>query len=338
MKNSELVVLYFSLSEVAEQSFHQGGYALPEAEVLDRGPRPRQLWRRRRNVLLFLIVAVLVFDGVVNHLIQRVSAPIFGIVEFRDGPSPPYVRLRANASEIYEGMTGTRARTHMRINALGFRGADRDVRKAANVRRIVAIGDSHTFGLGVEEDEALPAQLERELRESGYPGTEVWNLGTPSNGMADHLGTLQERALPLKPDAILLQLTSDDSRPAARAGPVVQALLRWSGIAKVAFAATLMIGTDPEGFRRDYLRFLEDCAAAGIPVLVWIESFPEGTAQFLPQLNQERRIPTYVLGKLPKLENDPHLSAEGYAIVAKDLFPLVKDLLRKRLEQTALTH
>src|SRR5262245_36764780 len=54
--------------------------------------------------------------------------------------------------------------THrIRINSLGYRGADIPLRKAQDEYRILMIGDSFTFGDYVNDEDTLPAQLERIL-------------------------------------------------------------------------------------------------------------------------------------------------------------------------------
>lgn len=50
---------------------------------------------------------------------------------------------------------------------------------AEGARRLVAIGDSVTFGWGVADDESWPAQLERELGARGHR-VEVLNAGVPA--------------------------------------------------------------------------------------------------------------------------------------------------------------
>jgi hypothetical protein len=94
------------------------------------------------------------------------------------------------------------------INNLGFR--DRDFKIAKTTRyRIVTLGDSFTFGWGVEQNEAWPKLLEKNLRNSGLD-VEVANLGVPSAGPGDY-ARYAERALPpLAPDLVIVGLTQGD--------------------------------------------------------------------------------------------------------------------------------
>jgi lysophospholipase L1-like esterase len=89
-------------------------------------------------------------------------------------------------------------------NGLGFR--DREVtRKSPERYRIVAIGDSFTWGQGIEREERFSNLLEGWLG----PRYEVFNFGVPGNNMREHL-TVLDRALEVSPDFVLLQLYIND--------------------------------------------------------------------------------------------------------------------------------
>ena len=89
-------------------------------------------------------------------------------------------------------------------NHLGFR--EREIPPRSPDRyRIVVVGDSFTWGQGIEEGERFSNLLEGSLG----PGYEVFNFGRPGNDMPGHLDVLEE-ALPVSPDFILLQLYIND--------------------------------------------------------------------------------------------------------------------------------
>lgn len=73
-------------------------------------------------------------------------------------------------------------------NADGFRGPTL-AEAAAAPFRVLALGDSCTFGRGVADDETFPAQLQARLRTSGRDGAVVLNAGVPG------YDTVQERAV-----------------------------------------------------------------------------------------------------------------------------------------------
>lgn len=94
------------------------------------------------------------------------------------------------------------------INGQGLR-ADGDYPQLhPGRRRILLVGDSFVFGVGVELQDTLGARLERELDAdgSGGPPVEVVAAGAPSYGL-DHYAALIERWVPrLQPDLVLVAL------------------------------------------------------------------------------------------------------------------------------------
>jgi GDSL-like Lipase/Acylhydrolase family len=93
-------------------------------------------------------------------------------------------------------------------NAAGLRGAELPTSKPAALRRVLALGDSFTFGDAVEAEEAWPAQLERRLdRAVGPLRWQVINAGIPGHGTGQELllaRMLQER---VEPDVVVLGFT-----------------------------------------------------------------------------------------------------------------------------------
>ena len=90
------------------------------------------------------------------------------------------------------------------INSLGFR--EREIEpKDPNRYRIAVIGDSFTWGQGIEARERFSNLLEGFLG----PRYEVLNFGNPGNNMPEHLNEL-DVVLKLHPDFVLLQLYIND--------------------------------------------------------------------------------------------------------------------------------
>ena len=88
-------------------------------------------------------------------------------------------------------------------NSWGFRGA-REYSKLKKVDlRILVLGDSYTYGMGVEDDQTFPALLEKNLSLPGR-SVEVINAGMPAKGTDYALKFLQTRAGKLNPDLVIL--------------------------------------------------------------------------------------------------------------------------------------
>jgi len=90
------------------------------------------------------------------------------------------------------------------VNALGFREVEVGP-KNPHRYRIAIIGDSFTYGNGVEEQDRFSNLLQRFLG----PRYEVLNFGHPGDNLPQHLIRL-EQVLGLKPDFVLLQLYEND--------------------------------------------------------------------------------------------------------------------------------
>ena len=86
------------------------------------------------------------------------------------------------------------------INALGLRGPEIARTPPPGRTRILALGDSMTFGFYLEESETWPARLEALLRGEGRD-VEVVNAGVGGWTISSETLFLEERALALAPDA-----------------------------------------------------------------------------------------------------------------------------------------
>ncbi len=83
----------------------------------------------------------------------------------------------------------------VRINAQGFRGADWGPPAKGE---IVVVGDSQVFGLGVEENQALPAML------AEVTGRPVMNAGVPTYGPQEYLAVVERLLVERKPSAVVV--------------------------------------------------------------------------------------------------------------------------------------
>ena len=120
-----------------------------------------------------------------------------------------HVRSSGNAGDYFAQAN----RPAVTVNRYGYR--DREVGpKDPNRYRIAVIGDSFTWGQGIEARERFTNLVEDALG----PGFEVLNLGIPGNDMPQHLDVLAQ-ALIAQPDFILLQLFINDFETAGMQRP-----------------------------------------------------------------------------------------------------------------------
>jgi len=148
------------------------------------------------NVVLTVIILLGALAGHEAYLRYTIGPMQEGTLYEYTLKSKRYKLMKANAH--------TRSfRADVRTNDLGFR----DVRpsiapKAPGEFRIIVIGDSITFGPGLEYDELYTTQLEAALRRS-HPEVRVINLSVEGYNIIQYEAVLEEVGLGLQPDLVL---------------------------------------------------------------------------------------------------------------------------------------
>ena len=99
----------------------------------------------------------------------------------------------------------------VRTNRLGSRGWIPPRKRSPGVPRILTLGDSYTFGVGVGDEHTYPAQLQELLREQG--GGEVLNLSFPGWNIRNARLALEQIGARYQPDTVLFTFTMDDMAP-----------------------------------------------------------------------------------------------------------------------------
>jgi lysophospholipase L1-like esterase len=130
---------------------------------------------------------------------------------YEDDPDMGYVfqpNYKGPGPELY----GMPRKIPLKINHLGFRGKETNVQKGKNITRIAVLGDSCTFGLGIEEEKTFPSLTEKMLNDHSRADQrfEVINAGVPGYTSYQGLQMLKKRVLPLNPDYIVLYFGWND--------------------------------------------------------------------------------------------------------------------------------
>lgn len=94
----------------------------------------------------------------------------------------------------------------VRINSLGYRGREVAISKPAGFSRIAFLGDSNTFGYGIQEGE----RFSDILAAAAPPSTEIVNLGVFGYGTEQEAIYLERHALALSPDMVVLAVSAGD--------------------------------------------------------------------------------------------------------------------------------
>lgn len=134
-----------------------------------------------------------------------------------DPPGPLVKASRANHSCSYR-TTELDVAYQYTIDAHGFRGDPPDPNASYTV---AVIGDSFTFGWGVNGSSTVPSLLEDRLhRHTSIDDPEVLNAGVISTGMRDYRLMLEHRVVQHDPDRVIILFTWDDVVGARMEGQV----------------------------------------------------------------------------------------------------------------------
>jgi lysophospholipase L1-like esterase len=99
----------------------------------------------------------------------------------------------------------------VRTNSYGMRDRERGMKKADGVFRIAVLGDSVTFGFGVENEETYPSVLDRMLNETDSRHKyEVLNFGVGGYSSQDEALVLRYKAIRWNPDLVVIGYVGND--------------------------------------------------------------------------------------------------------------------------------
>ncbi len=163
-----------------------------------------------RSTLIIILITFLMLlsaEGIARVLLWR-SDSVAQRVEVAFGYSTSgYGDLLPNIDSV-ERLYPTRP-YYLRTNSVGLRNID-ELNPDENVLRILAIGDSFTYGFYVHNQEAFPSRLEERLNELLANRVQVLNAGIPGYTIADEWAYLQEKGLALNPDIVILGFYTND--------------------------------------------------------------------------------------------------------------------------------
>jgi lysophospholipase L1-like esterase len=121
-------------------------------------------------------------------------------------------RISANPLMGYELVPGSSAfedDSWYRINQDGIRDREYSLVKPEGTFRIAAVGDSVTFGFGLDLVDTWPKQLERELQKT-HPHAEVINFGVMGYNTPQEAERIQDKVLKYQPDLIIIDYSLND--------------------------------------------------------------------------------------------------------------------------------
>ena len=142
--------------------------------------------------------------------------------------------IAVDASNPFNNMELRKGKTfRLTSNASGFRTREFEP-KRSGVTRIVTIGDSSTFGWGVDPEYTFQHLLEERFRRRGSETpTEVLNLGISGHTSRHGLGLSEHYVRDLDPDVLILSYGANDARRVLQSADEMLDLDdRWQGTAR----------------------------------------------------------------------------------------------------------
>lgn len=204
--------------------------------------------------------------------------------QLSDGSVSLRALVRANPSDqiIYELKPNQTARFQhvpVTINSFGMRDRELTKEKPAGVYRIAVLGDSYTFGWGVDQEKIFARWMESELTKMAPPGVhpQVLNFGVPGYATFQEVAKFQESGASFSPDAVLVYIVDNDfglpffiqdlADPSAlrSAAEFERKKPKPEEVEKLARRKKLLDSLDSN---RALLTLARDCEARGIPLFV----------------------------------------------------------------------
>jgi lysophospholipase L1-like esterase len=190
----------------------------------------RDLPKKLLLSLISLGIVLLLLEGVVVLAVDPVSRVNWTgvpktIAIDSSIPGLPYM-LRPNGTGTHEfgsdprGYFDDGATLTYRINSLGFRGPDVSAVKPPRVRRIIGLGDSFTFGVGVRYEDTFLARLQRRLATAEADrDVEVLNLGAGGYNTEQEVQLLRHLDPALAPDVVVICFFLNDTNAGGTSRP-----------------------------------------------------------------------------------------------------------------------
>jgi hypothetical protein len=136
------------------------------------------------------------------------------IVHVIDWSGKKGIRLHPNTRALIHNHTLSKLDVQINVNSLGLRGPDIGPKQEGEVR-ILAFGDSITFGDYMDESETIPVLVQKRLEASGKKAV-VLNAALPGANASDQFHHYLELAEAVKPDLVLVGAYLNDAQESKR--------------------------------------------------------------------------------------------------------------------------
>jgi len=156
-----------------------------------------------------LLIASIVFSLLIGEVVLAKFFPQRTNNQYRTDRPAMYVADRVLGTDLQPGYRGylkeEEFRHNVEISSLGLRQDEFEIAKHDRTR-ILFVGDSFTFGYGVEGEDGYVPVAERELNGSGEGNYQTIAKGVPAWWTDSYYLYLKTRGLALEPDVVVIGL------------------------------------------------------------------------------------------------------------------------------------
>jgi len=146
-------------------------------------------------ILSGIIIGLILVEIIIRTTIAVPMSEKFPLSKVRPDPDIGWTMVPSDIHYTYE--------TLVKLNTLGFRGPE-ITERSANEYRILAVGDSHVYGQGLDYIELATTKLQHNLNER-HSGCffNIINMGVRAYSINNELAMLKKNGLQLSPNHVL---------------------------------------------------------------------------------------------------------------------------------------
>lgn len=247
------------------------------------------------------------------------------------------IRLVPDVEATYSGyLLRLSESVTQRVNEWGYRGA---APGSIPGTRIIAMGDSFTYGMGVQEGSSFPDRAQAALARTDAPA-QIMNFGIPGFNLVDLDRSFAETIMAFEPAGVVYFLYENDAQasPCIANAAVIKYLpesyiLRLALLLQIQAPAQTSVLDAPALVRK--LALLDDVVRTGGGwFAVGVLSYPPGSEEAIASLTKERRIELFDLRQAfrdsPRIPDEGHFSREGNQRMGEAVADLLLPVLQGR--------
>jgi hypothetical protein len=285
--------------------------------------------KKIKNAIFYFFLCV--FTLLLVEVILRVVMPPLPSTSFILLSSDIYIRytLRPNIQiELASHPLIRSKKTRIQTNGEGFRDKDHPLEKPSGIKRIIILGDSITFGSGLEYTDIYPYKLGKILK-----NVEVFNFGVPGYNTLQEIEILKKKGLKYSPDIVIFH--GPDFSPEV---PIIREfynfwfrhinIYRFFSILKIYWLMNKKAKEDNQRICRTALSRFKDIAwlskKYNFKILFLSNNPNNDVCSFVEEIQRMGAEVFFYSNLLPKPENsyriswiDAHPNAEWHSIIAE---------------------